>query len=422
MNWPTLKISRAHGVVIAVWLLRLLLGALFMVSGMSKAIDPYGFVFKIEEYLAVWGFAVPRSLTILAAISLSGFEFVLGLMLSTGCYRRTSVWLLLAQMAVMLPLTAYIWIASPVSDCGCFGDFLKISNGATFLKNVLITAALIYLCVFNGRVVGLYHKYAQWAVAVVGGVFSLVVSLYGINVQPLVDFRSFPVGTQLAGDDSADVYNAPKFVYERDGRSETFDIDNLPDSTWTFVERLEPEIIDDKTEFAVYDEAHDNITSDVIYPDGPQLLLIIPSLARADVSATYIINELQRTGRFEEGRIAEIVAGDSLDVADWEDKSMLDMPLYVSEETVLKELARGDMSAVYLENGRILWKRSLNSVDLDLIASSPKGLNVYSDFRNDTFLIMSLISLTLLFLIYLLDSSRRIFANVRYKIKKRTFR
>ncbi|MDE6304846.1 MAG: DoxX family protein, partial [Paramuribaculum sp.] len=84
-----------------VWALRLIVGAVFVVSGLAKTIDIWGFIYKIEDYLTVWQFTVPRSLVLMGAMLLSGAELVGGFMLLTGCYRRFSVRLLSLIMAGM---------------------------------------------------------------------------------------------------------------------------------------------------------------------------------------------------------------------------------------------------------------------------------------------------------------------------------
>ncbi|MDE5633243.1 MAG: DoxX family membrane protein, partial [Muribaculaceae bacterium] len=94
-----------------VWAVRILVGALFVFSGIVKAIDLWGFVFKMEEYLAAWGMTQPRSLVLMAAMAVSAYETVFGFLLMTGCYKRVAPWALTLSMAVMLPLTAYIAIA-----------------------------------------------------------------------------------------------------------------------------------------------------------------------------------------------------------------------------------------------------------------------------------------------------------------------
>ena len=125
-----------------VWIFRILVGATFVISGWSKSVDPWGFIYKLEEYFNVWGLALPREITLSFAISLSVSEFVVGVLLMVGAMRRATVWLSAAFMVVMLTLTAYIAVADPVSDCGCFGDFIILSNYMTRRPNGLSLPAL----------------------------------------------------------------------------------------------------------------------------------------------------------------------------------------------------------------------------------------------------------------------------------------
>ena len=132
-------------------------------------------------------------------------------------------------------------IANPVADCGCFGDFIILSNTATFVKNVFITLFLAYLFLFNVRVSGLFIPYVQW---IVGGILSfyiLAVAFYSYNVQPIIDFRRFAPETRLINtsedEDEEGEEAVFEYIYERDGEKRAFMIDELPDSTWTFVDR-----------------------------------------------------------------------------------------------------------------------------------------------------------------------------------------
>ena len=99
-----------------VWILRIVVGGVFIISGVAKMIDPYGFIYKIQQYLAVWGWDVPESLILVSSVALSGFEFLCGISLAAGSYKRVSVWILTAVMEGMLPLSIYIAIADPVDD------------------------------------------------------------------------------------------------------------------------------------------------------------------------------------------------------------------------------------------------------------------------------------------------------------------
>ena len=115
---------------------RLLIGVVFIFSGFVKAVDPMGGAIKISEYLVSFGFDKLQPFSVLLSFNLSAIEFMLGVCMLLGVYRRyTSFWVLIF-MAFMTPLTLYLALFDPVSDCGCFGDALVISNWETFLKNV----------------------------------------------------------------------------------------------------------------------------------------------------------------------------------------------------------------------------------------------------------------------------------------------
>ncbi len=361
----------ADRVGFVVWTLRLLVGATFVVSGLAKLIDEWGFVLKIEQYLAVWDFSMPRTLVLAAGVFLSGIEFVAGSLLLVGCYRRVTSWLVGAIMLFMLPLTLYIMIANPVSDCGCFGDLWKISNTATFIKNVFLTAGVLYLISYNHKVKGLFMPYVQWAVMAVLGVYALAVSLIGYNVQPMIDFRPYPVGLPLVAetDEEANVV----FLYEKDGVTQEFSVEALPDSTWIYVDRKESVGEKLKT-FAIFEEDDDEVTSDVISTDGEQLLVMIPDLRRADVAYTYLINELNSYMKGRDGSLIAVIATTPKGIERWIDFSMAEYPCYTAEDTTIKEVARGNVALVYLKDGIIQWKRNFYTIPTNILSAASDPL------------------------------------------------
>lgn len=354
-----------------VWAFRILVGAVFIVSGTTKMIDVWGFVYKIEQYLNVWSWPQPRSLVLVVAMGLSALEFLTGWFLITGCYKRTCVWLMSLTMLGMLPLTLYIAIANPVSDCGCFGDFLLISNTATFIKNVVISVMLAYLLFHNREVRGLFSAYSQWLVGFVAVVYIVIIGLFGYNVQPLVDFRPYKEGTALLYDRDDDYEGAWRFIYEKNGESREFGENELPDSTWTFVDRVESERVNVQEErtLAVFDGDED-VTEEVIAREGIQVLVLIPEMKNLDASSTYLINDMNRYVRSLGGEMIAILGADSKGVEFWRDFSLASYDIYTAEDTSLKELARGNVSVVYLKDGHIVWKRSLSSIDSDWFASA----------------------------------------------------
>ena len=395
----------------AVISLRIIVGLLFIISGFAKAIDPWGFIFKIEDYLTAWGMAEPRTITLVVAIAISTYEFILGFMTLTGCLKRWAPRLLMLSMIVMLPLTAYIWISHPVDDCGCFGELWKISNAATFWKNVFITVALLYLCQFNSRERrGIYRPAIQWIVVTVVLLYSIIISLYGYNFQPMLDFRPYPVGTNLysvltgeAINDSHDI----KMVYRREGKEQEFSIDNLPDSTWTFVRRVDSEVeanSNSDSGFSILDVDYDDVTDIAINNEGEMLILVIPEANRVDIAYTYATNEMNKAINRSGGSMIALLAADSEVIERWLDVSMADYPCYIVEDTALKQLSRGGMSMVYLRDGIIEWKRALSAFDFSKIdALGNDTLSISSieiDDRNN-FYVITAIALAILLIIAL---------------------
>lgn len=359
-----------------IWTLRILIGGTFVMSGFVKMIDPWGFLFKLEEYLSVWHMTQPRTIELIMALTVAAYEFVLGALLMTGCYKRSAAWGLTLMMAVMLPLTAYIWIADPVSDCGCFGDFVVISNGATFTKNIFITAGLVYLLFRNSRLrVAMFNPAIQWVAGAWLTQFILIVGLYGYNVQPMLDFRSFPTGgTPVVSTEGAGSEEDFAFIYERDGERRTFTIDALPDSTWEFVDRVDTAPHSDASgnsagNLAVFDQDGTDVTSEAIITDGTQILLVIPEPNRADISYTYTINEMYEYADSIGIPMAALLGSDARGIERWKDAAMAEYPCYTADDTQLKELARGTMSAVVLRDGVPVSKITVSSLDPSAIES-----------------------------------------------------
>ncbi|MBQ3605930.1 MAG: DoxX family protein [Muribaculaceae bacterium] len=369
MNWKSVFSSYLTPTI--TWILRILIGGTFIISGLTKMIDVWGFTYKIEQYLNVWGWDVTRPIVVIVAMTISAIEFVLGCMMATGSYKKSSPWIATIIMIFMLPLSAYIMIANPVDNCGCFGDYLVISNFATFCKNLAITIGLIYLCIFNKRTFGIFKPYIQWIVATICYIYILVIGFVGYNVQPLVDFRSYKVGTEFTPKNSSDniTFN---FIYEKNGIKQSFDIDSLPDSTWTFVERTK--IGSDSTtnhSITIYDLNNNDVTSEVITNEGEQIILLFPEIKYADISYSFMTNEMDNYIKNRGGELIGIFAtNDKKQIKDWVDRSLIQWPIYTAEDTSIKEIARGKGSVVYLKDGIIQWKRTLSSIPTDIFSIS----------------------------------------------------
>ena len=358
MQW----IERHNKVLTAVvWVIRIVVGATFVFSGFVKAVDPWGFMYKITDYLTVWGIDyIPREAIFCLAASLAGIEFMLGMLVALGCLRRAAVWMLFAMMAVMLPLTVYIAIANPVEDCGCFGDAIKLSNTDTLIKNIVLAGLIVALMRYNTKVKGIVPPLFQWIAIVACLTYCVILSMLGYFSQPIVDFRPYKVDETLVDEETNENLT---FVYEKGNERRIFDVDNLPDSTWTFVERKSEGKTSEKN-LAIFDGDED-VTDAVLVDEGPFVILTVSNPEfhnRARASMANRINEyMVKHG----GSMICLVplSGESLDK--WMELAKPEYDVYTADESTIKELARGDAALVYLRDGVVKWKRNLYALSGD---------------------------------------------------------
>lgn len=353
-------------ITVVTWVVRLIIGAVFTFSGFVKGIDPWGTVYKFDEYLVVLGIPMSHGLVVVGVFSLCILEFMIGVFMLFGCYRRSNPVLALLFMIVMLPLTLWIAISDPVADCGCFGDAFIISNWATFWKNVLLTACVIWLMKYNRRVPCIITPAFQWIASIATAMFLFCICWYGYNIQPMIDFRPYKAGTPLVDDSQTSDGPQFAFIYTKDGVKKEFMEDNLPDEAdgWTFMSRRElpyPEQIPETGHsFSVMDkEGNEDATADAIDTEGGEFLLLIPTLNEVSATTTYKINMLNDWSEAHDIRLVAVVASHTGNIADWEDMSMPRYDIYTADDTSIKELARGNPSVLYLENDTIRWKSTL---------------------------------------------------------------
>ncbi len=397
---------------IILWSLRIIIGATFIISGLSKSIDLWGFIYKIEQYLHVWNISVPDSIILFTAAGISFSEFILGLFLATGSYKRLSSWALLLIMAGMLPLSIYIAIANPVDDCGCFGDFWVISNGATCAKNIFLTAGVIYLSIYNKKTSGLFRPALQWIEWTIALAYIIIIGTIGYRVQPLIDFRNYNEGISLNQPTDSDEAGIEfTYIYEKDGIQQSFSDENLPDSTWAFIDRKELRTNAPKSSaqsLVIYDENNEEMTEYAIEHNGEQLLLLIPDIRRIDISKTYLINEMNRYITDKGGSMIGIIESGNENIEFWKDISMADYPIYTAEDTSIKEVARGTISLMYLRDGIIKWKRTLHSINNEILQIETEPFSALYTNGKHLFLLITLTLLLLLSGLYLIDKSQPI--------------
>ena len=359
---------------IAVNICRALIALTFVFSGFVKAVDPIGTQYKIHDYLSAWGLDAWNAdwLTLTASIALSTAEFFIGMMLLFAIQRRVVSRLALMLMTAMTILTLWIYISDPVSDCGCFGDAITLTNGQTLAKNIVLTAAAIIMAIWPLEMARLIRKNTQWIVINYTVVFILAVSGYSLYYLPQFDFRPYHVGADIKkGMEIPEGAEQPEFVttfiLEKDGQRKEFSLEEYPDSTWTFIDsrtvQTKKGYVPPIHDFSIttVDEGED-ITEEIVADKGYSLLLVSPHLEQADDIHFDEINRLYDYTKQHGYRFLCLTASTEEAIGRWKDRTGAEYQFANTDETTLKTIIRSNPGLVLLHNGSIKGKWSHNAL------------------------------------------------------------
>ena len=184
--------------VVFVNVCRCLLALVLMLSGFLKAVDPVGGVYKLQEYASAFSLTGMSDgwLTAFALVQAAA-EFLVGLYLFMGVYRAFIPLMALFAMLLFTPFTLYVWVSGVVSDCGCFGESVVMSNAMTFFKNVLLL--LLAIVAFAGRraFVRCLSSNTRWVLVLFSLVYIFAMQGIALHHLPLIDSGSYAVGSNL---------------------------------------------------------------------------------------------------------------------------------------------------------------------------------------------------------------------------------
>lgn len=349
---------------------RFVLAVVFIFSGFVKAIDPLGFFYKIQDYLTAFGLIswFPGYWPLLFAVLLAAVEFCAGMYLFLGIRRRISSSLALLLMLVMTPLTLYLAIANPVSDCGCFGDAIVLTNWQTFGKNVVLLIAAVTVVWKWREVVRFISLKLEWILSLYTILFVFALAFYCLRNLPLFDFRPYKIGTNIKA--GMEIPEGAKlsvletmFVMEKDGKRQEFTLDNYPDSTWTLVETrtvvkekgYEPPIHD----FSMLSiDSGTDITDSVLTDPGYTFLLVVHRVEEADDSYIDLINEIYDYSVEHGYGFYALTSSPEEEIALWCDRTGAEYPFCQMDDITLKTIIRSNPGLLLLKGGTILNKWS----------------------------------------------------------------
>ena len=315
---------------ICVNIARLVVAVTFILSGFVKAVDPVGTQYKITDYLTVLhlGQYIPDFMTLTASVLLSAAEFWLGVCLLFAIRRRVVTRIILGWLLILTPLTLWLAIANPISDCGCFGDALVLTNWQTFCKNAVLLTCALLIAWHPLDMLRFVSKTNQWIVMNFTALFILLVSGNSLYDLPYFDFRPYHVGTDL-----------------RKGWQQMMDGEDSP-----------------YTDFFIERQGGDDITDSLLHLKGYTFLLVSPHLEQADESQFDKINEIFEYAQEHGYAWYGLTASNGQAIERWRVGTGAEYEFCLTDDIVLKTMIRSNPGLVLLHDGKIIRKWSVNKL------------------------------------------------------------
>jgi triosephosphate isomerase len=313
---------------------RFFLAAVFIFSGFTKAVDPLGTQYKIQEYIELFGWSawVPDYLPLMLAMAQGVVEFTLGSYVLFGIRRRFSSWLMILCMAVFTPLTLWLAVTAPPIDCGCFGEAVTLTNWQTFGKNVLLLIAA--WSVHRGyRQITPWVTYRfDWLVALYTLVYAGCLTAYSLRELPLFDFRPYHIGANLRDD------------------------------------RLSPSADPSLLDFFIETPEGEDLTEEVMDREGYTFLLVAHQIQLADDGQIDQINDLYDYCVENGYDFMALTASGEKQIDDWRDHTGAEYPFGQVDDTVLRTMIRSNPGLILLKDGVVVnkWSRYTLPDEADL--------------------------------------------------------
>jgi len=370
---------------------QLLVGILFIFSGLIKANDPLGLSYKMQEFFEVWNMPALDAYTLGFSIVMIVFEILAGVAVILGWRMRLFAWLLLLLIIFFSFLTGYAVISGKVRECGCFGNCIPLQAMGSFIKDLILLLLIAILFIYRNEIKSHLSSRSSLIILALTLVFSFAVQWYALRYLPMVDCLPFKKNANIfekmkpppgAIPDSSVIH----FVYEKNHKAMEYTAHELPtdlDSSYTFVKRYdklirkgnaEPEIKD----FSLISSSGSDSTVQILGRTGYQLMLIsrsFPSGAQTWDKTFLLLYTLAKSKNIP----VILVTSNRTEGENWLNKNALsnDVPIFGCDATAVKTAARADPTLYLLKKATILDKWSYANLDMAIpsIAELPVQQN-----------------------------------------------
>ena len=353
-------------------LFRIIIGALFVFSGFVKLVDPLGSSYKFEEYFSAnvlnMEFLIPYSLYLSIFLILA--EVILGIMLLVGYKSKFTTWSLLLMMLLFLFLTWYSAYFDKVNDCGCFGDFIKLTPWETFYKNVIFTPMILWLLYDYKNIRPIYSmKFSRFLTIVFFAIFAYM-TYYVMHYLPIIDFRAYAVGKnipeQMIYPEGAkeDIYEEI-WYYKVNGEKKEYTTEEKP---WEipgaeFIDRkttlIEEGYVPPIHDFTMENEKGVDLTK-LLMKEEKLMLIISPNLDKANMSGFENIKKVTEKALDNSYVVFLMTASSYEQFNDIKKEYNLSFDMLSCDETTLKTMIRSNPGIMTINKGTVEGKWSYN--------------------------------------------------------------
>lgn len=338
---------------------RFFVGGLFIFSGLIKLNDPVGTQIKMEEYFEVFAddfglffhYFIPGSLEI--GMIMIILELAIGVAILIFWRMNLTTWILLGLMLFFTFLTFYSAYFNKVTDCGCFGDAIKLTPWESFTKDIILMVFVLHLFWFRRKYQPALRTREGNAIVITTILISLFLGIYAIQHLPFIDFRAYRVGNNIPQQMIATEQPVIKYVFENDGKKIISD-KYISDPAYKYVsskilneDKIKPKI----TDYSVSSTEGEDKTQYTF--QGSRLLIVISNAGKA---STKNIEAIRNLTRALEGKVDCFVltASSAEAMETFRHENQLAVPYYFSDATVLKTIIRGNPGIALWKDGTVL--------------------------------------------------------------------
>ena len=353
---------------IAVQIARFLVGGLFIFSGIIKINDPAGTAIKLEEYFTVFAadfasfFTAFVPFALLLSVVLSVLEVVLGVAVLLNYRMKITAWILLGLIVFFTFLTFYSAYFNKVTDCGCFGDAIKLTPWQSFIKDIVLLVLVVLIFIYRKTLQPVLSSKAGDVCIGVVTALNIFLAVYAIQHLPYIDFRPYKVGNNIPAQMMPEEAPVTEYIFMKEGkkiRSKDYlsadDGYEYVDAEIMNLDKATPKISD----YQVTSTEGEDFTEQTF--EGNKLFIIIHDASKADVENVKDINRLvEGLPSAIEPMVLTSTAENVFDA--FRHEVQLAVPYYFADATVLKAMIRSNPGLMLLQNGTVLGKWHGNDV------------------------------------------------------------